>query len=80
MKRDGIESQSGLAGVAKLADAPALGAGGLSSWGFESLRPHFFFCARIPPPAFPPSVAHVFGPTICSRMATLRRCETVRFR
>ena len=28
------------AGVAKLVDAPALGAGGLSSWGFESLRPH----------------------------------------
>ena len=38
---DGLESRPRLAGVAKLVDAPALGAGGLSSWGFESLRPHY---------------------------------------
>ena len=29
-----------VAAVAELVDAPALGAGGVSPWGFESLRPH----------------------------------------
>src|SRR3954454_23090402 len=55
------------AGVAELADAPALGAGAGNGLG-----------VRVPPPAF--ASVHPFGPTNESSSATLARCATEMLR
>ena len=47
------------ADVAELADAPALGAGGLWPWGFESLHPHRASRSLARPPSLGPAWCNV---------------------